>query len=175
MLAWKIPLLFDNDDCRDILKVKDRRNVTTMKTRLDHLNIFLLSLIRLAGFISLAYLVSLLVTEWYGGVNPLIEFSSTGFSRIESTDTKNRAGLGVAYQACKDNLGKSTGSYEFLDETYEAWNLSDGRFLIESSILTATESGSPVRANLLCRVLKTQDDEYFATHWKVQGIQISIL
>ncbi|MGH8549652.1 MAG: hypothetical protein ACRERU_13830 [Methylococcales bacterium] len=146
-----------------------------MKTPLNQLNALLLGLIKLVGFVSIAYLANLLVAEWYGGVNPLIEFSSSGFSKIESADTKNRAGLGVAYRACKEDLGKSSQSYEFPDESYEAWNLSDGRFLIESRIVTSAESGSSVAANLLCRVLKTEDNEYFAIHWQVQGIQISIL
>jgi hypothetical protein len=146
-----------------------------MKTPVTHLNAFLLGLIKLVGFVSVAYLVNLLVAEWVGGVNPLVEFSSAAFTKIESADSRNRVGLGVAYQACKEDLGKSRGSYEFPNEFYQAWNLSDGRFLIESRIVAATESGFPVMANLLCRVLKTEDSEYFAVHWKVQGIQISIL
>lgn len=139
------------------------------------MNVFLLGLIKLVAYVSIAYLANLLVAEWVGGVNPLIEFSSAGFSKIESSDTKDRVGLGVAYQACKDDLGDSTRAYEFLDESYEAWNLSDGRFLIESRVYTSAETGSSVAGNLLCRVLKTEDNEVFATHWKVQGVQVSIL
>lgn len=132
-------------------------------------------MLKFVGFVSIVYLVNLFVVESFGGVNPLVEFSSSALSRIESEDTKNRAGLGVAYQACKDELRKSTESYEFPDESYEAWNLSDGRFLIESRIVSPTRSGSSATANLLCRVLKTEDSAYFAIHWKVQGIQISVL
>ena len=144
------------------------------KGLVKQLNRFLFGLIRLAAFVSIAYLANLAVAEWFGGVNPLLEFSTSGISKIESDDSKNQAGLGLAFQACKDDLDGSL-TYEFPDASYDAWNLSDGRFLIESRIYTTVRAGSSVPANLLCRVIKTEDNEYLATRWQVQGIQISLL
>jgi len=146
-----------------------------MKTQANKLNSFLFKLIKLVGFVSIAYLANLFVTEWFGGVNPLIEFSSVGLSKIESTDSKNRIGLGVAYHVCKDNLSHSSDPYEFVDESYQAWNLSGGRFLIQTRVYTSSDSGLPVAANLICRLLKTEDEELLATNWRVQGIQVNIL
>ena len=146
-----------------------------MKTQMNRLNAFLYGVISIVGFVSIAYLANLLVAEWFGGVNPLLEFSTGGFSKIESSDTKNRSGLGVAYQACKEDLGKTPGAFEFPDDSYEAWDLSEGRFLIETRIYTHAGPERSRAANLLCRVLKTEDNEYFAVHWTVQGIQVSVL
>lgn len=146
-----------------------------LNTPVNKLNQFLRQLLKVAGFVSGAYLVTLFVVESFGGVNPLVEYSSSGFSRIESAATKNKTGLGVAYQACKNDLANSVDSFEFPDDSYQAWNLSGGRFLIESRIFTSTETGSPVAANFLCRVLKTEENEDFVVHWKVQDIQIGTL
>lgn len=146
-----------------------------MKTQVNKLNSFLLKLVKVVGFVSIAYLANLFVTEWFGGVNPLIEFSSVGLSKIESTDSKNRIGLGVAYHACKDNLSHSSDVYEFIDDSYQAWNLSGGRFLIQTRVYSTGDSGLPVAANLMCRLVKTEGEELLATNWQVQGIQLNIL
>ncbi|MGR9105572.1 MAG: hypothetical protein ACU843_01460 [Gammaproteobacteria bacterium] len=146
-----------------------------MKTKAKHSNRIVLQIFRLAGFVLLAFLVNLGVAQWFGGVNPLLEFSTGGISKIESAASKNTAGLGAAYQICKAGLVEPPGTYEFPDESYEAWDLSEGRFLIESRVYQHSDSGLFRVANLLCRVLKTEDNDYLAVHWEIQGIQVKLL
>ncbi|MGH8556913.1 MAG: hypothetical protein ACRESZ_05520 [Methylococcales bacterium] len=147
-----------------------------MKTQVKPLNKFLLGLGKIVGYVSIAYLANFMVTEWFfGGVNPLLEFSSIGISKIDEDDSKIRDELGVAFEVCKKDLSDSSVVYQFPDTFYQAWNLDEGRFLIQSRVYTSEDSGSSVVANLMCRVLKTEDNEYLATHWTVQGIQVSML
>lgn len=135
--------------------------------------LFWVRAVRIVGYIGLAFLANGLVNEFFGGVNPLLEYSSGSIVKIDTIDGKNKAGLGLAYQACKDDLGRIKDNYEFPDQSFEAWNLNEGSYLIESRIYTSTAPGTSTAGNLLCKVLKTEDHEYLAVHWKVQGTQIN--
>ncbi len=146
-----------------------------MKTKSNKFNAFLIKLLTIVTFVSIAYLANLFVTEWFGGVNPFIEFSSTGFSKIESEDSRHRAGLETAFNACKNTLNNTRGSYEFLDESYQAWDLSNGRFMIQSKIYRSTDTGSSMPAKLICRILKTEDENFLITKWEIQGVQVSLM
>ncbi|MCI0653912.1 MAG: hypothetical protein L0Y39_05480 [Methylococcaceae bacterium] len=146
-----------------------------MKTLVKQLNKFLLGLGTVVAYVAIAYLANLLVAESFGGVNPLVEFTSIGISKIDPGDSKVRDDLSVAFEACKKDLPHSRVAYEFPDRSYQAWNLDEGRFLIQSKVYTSEDSGSSVAANLMCRVLKMEDNEYLATHWTVQKIQVNML
>ncbi|MGH8474410.1 MAG: hypothetical protein ACRER2_01330 [Methylococcales bacterium] len=146
-----------------------------MKTHVQQLNKFLLGLGTIVGFVLTAYLANFLVAESFNRVNPLIEFSSIAMSRVNFDDSKNQKELGMALEACKKDLANSRVAYEFPDSSYQAWNLDQGRFLIQSRVYASENPGPSLAANLSCRVLKTQDAEYFATHWTVQGIQVNRL
>lgn len=146
-----------------------------MKTQVKQLNKFLLGMGKVVAYVLLAYLANFLVVESFGGVNPLIEFSSIGIAQIDPDDRKAMDELGVAYEACKKDLTYSSAIYEFPDRSYQAWNLDEGRFLILSKVYMSANSGSSEAANLMCKVQKTEDNEYLATHWTVRGIQVSML
>lgn len=146
-----------------------------MNTPENNFNIFLFRLVKIVAFVSVAYLANRFVTELFGGVNPFLEFSSMSFFEIESSNLENDRDLSVAYSLCKDNLNQNNSGYQFADESYKAWYLSKGRFLIQTKVYGRADSGSPVTGRMMCKILKKEDDKVLATNWEVQGVQVETL
>lgn len=137
--------------------------------------ITLLKLVRIACFMFAAYIANAFVGLLSGGVNPFVEFSFGGITRVDTRDSRNSEPLFLAYQACRNSLEpEDSGQIEFPDERYQAWNLYDGNYLLKTRIYQY-QSGHPEFGTMMCRVHQYEDEVSLQMKWEVSGIQISLI